>query len=41
MRVALMPPAEAARLPPLPPAPMGALSAWQKLRRLGLFRGRG
>ncbi len=42
MRAALMPPAEAARLPPLPPAPAGALSAWQKLRRrLGVFRSRG
>lgn len=39
-RVALMPAADAARLPPLPPAPAGTLSAWQKLRRrLGLGRG--
>ena len=40
-RVALMPAASAARLPPLPapPATAGALSAWQKLRRrLGLAR---
>ncbi|WP_137125355.1 hypothetical protein [Roseomonas sp. HF4] len=36
-RVALMPKSAAARLPPLPDAPPGALSAWQKLRRrLGL-----
>ena len=36
-RVALMPAATAARLVPLPAAPMGTLSAWQKLRRrLGL-----
>ncbi len=39
-RCALMPSASAARLPPLPAAPAGALSAWQKLRRrLGLGRG--
>lgn len=39
-RVALMPAAAAARLPPLPAAPVGTLSAWQKLRRrLGLGRG--
>ncbi len=39
-RVAMMPPADAARLPPLPAVPPGALSAWQKLRRrLGLGRG--
>jgi hypothetical protein len=38
-RVALLPAAEAARLPPLPAAPAGTLSAWQKLRRrLGLVR---
>lgn len=36
-RVALMPPAAAARLPRLPEAPAGSLSTWQKLRRrLGL-----
>jgi hypothetical protein len=36
-RVALMPPDGAARLPPLPEPPTGALSGWQKLRRrLGL-----
>jgi len=39
-RVALMAPANAARLPPLPAAPAGTLSAWQKLRRrLGFGRG--
>ena len=39
-RCALMPEPSAARLPPLPAAPMGALSAWQKLRRrLGLGLG--
>jgi hypothetical protein len=39
-RRALMPEAAAARLPPLPPAPAGTLSTWQKLRRrLGLGRG--
>jgi hypothetical protein len=39
-RMALMPPASAARLPPLPAPPAHALSAWQKLRRrLGLGRG--
>lgn len=32
-RVALMPDIATARLPPLPAAPAGALSAWQKLRR--------
>ena len=32
-RERLIPPAAAARLPPLPPAPAGTLSAWQKLRR--------
>ncbi len=38
-RVALMAPAVATRLPPLPSAPVGALSAWQKLRRrFGLRR---
>jgi hypothetical protein len=38
-RMALMPPAEATRLPPLPPAPARGLSAWDKLRRrLGLLR---
>jgi hypothetical protein len=42
MRVALMPPELAAQLPPLPPAPVGALSRWQKLRRrLGFGRKRG
>lgn len=39
-RIGLMVPAAAARLPPLPAAPAGALSAWQKLRRrLGFGRG--
>jgi hypothetical protein len=39
-RVAVLPPGSAARLPPLPGAPVDALSAWQKLRRrLGLGRG--
>ncbi len=39
-RVALLPASEATRLPPLPAAPAGTLSAWQKLRRrLGLGRG--
>ena len=39
-RVAMMPADEATRLPPLPAAPAGALSAWQRLRRrLGLGRG--
>ena len=38
-RMALMPPAEAARLPALPPAPARGLSAWEKLRRrFGLGR---
>ncbi|MBP0463160.1 hypothetical protein J5Y09_04495 [Roseomonas sp. PWR1] len=38
-RMALMPTAEAARLPPLPPGPARGLTAWQKLRRrLGLMR---
>ncbi len=38
-RMALMAPAEAARLPALPPAPARGLSAWEKLRRrLGLGR---
>jgi hypothetical protein len=40
MRVAVMAPAEAARLPPLPAAPVGALTAWQKLRRRLGFRPR-
>jgi hypothetical protein len=36
----VLPPGSAARLPPLPGAPVDALSAWQKLRRrLGLGRG--
>jgi len=36
-RMALMPAGAAARLPPLPEAPPGAQSRWQKLRRrLGL-----
>ncbi len=39
-RVALMPADGAARLPPLPAPPAGALSRWQKLRRrLGFGRG--
>lgn len=39
-RVALMPRDVADRLPPLPAAPAGTLSAWQKLRRrLGQRRG--
>ena len=39
-RVGLMPPSDAARLPPLPAVPAGALSGWQKLRRrLGFGRG--
>ena len=39
-RARLIPAAAAASLPPLPPAPLGTLSAWQKLRRrLGLARG--
>lgn len=39
-RVALMPADDAAHLPPLPAAPAGAVSRWQKLRRrLGLGRG--
>lgn len=38
-RRALMPEPAAERLPPLPPAPVGTLSRWQKLRRrLGLGR---
>jgi hypothetical protein len=38
-RVALMSPEGAARLPPIPAPPAGALSGWQKLRRrLGLGR---
>ena len=38
-RRALLPEEEAANLPPLPPAPAGTLSAWQRLRRrLGLRR---
>jgi hypothetical protein len=32
-RAALMPAEAATRLPPLPPAPAGALSRWEKLRR--------
>ena len=39
-RVALMPACDTTRLPPLPAAPVGALSGWQKLRRrFGLVRG--
>ena len=38
-RRALLPEEEAANLPPLPPAPAGTFSAWQRLRRrLGLRR---
>ncbi|MBR0649939.1 hypothetical protein GXW78_09710 [Roseomonas terrae] len=38
-RVALMPAEDAAKLPPLPPTPAGALSGWQRLRRrLGFGR---
>lgn len=38
-RMALMPAETARHLPPLPAAPAGVLSTWQKLRRrLGLMR---
>ncbi|MEO3475454.1 hypothetical protein AAFN86_26620 [Roseomonas sp. CAU 1739] len=37
-RCAVMPPDAVSRLPPLPAAPTGAISAWQKLRRRFFLR---